>query len=102
MMTDIKLRLLKSQCEEAEVNKIRNKKIEVPGIDPSNSRVLIVSSNLCDNLTTRSEESYRVCVCVYVLAFAFVCVCVFACLIVRHLKPQNMAPQALVWLLYQR
>ena len=51
--------------------------------------VCCVGSGLCDELITRSEESYRVCVCV--------CVCVSNCVWPRNLN--NEAAYARVWLL---
>ena len=38
-----------------------------------------VGSGLCDELTTRSEKSYRVCVCVSVRMCSCVCVCLIMC-----------------------
>ena len=55
----------------------------------SSSRVLVlcgVSSGFCDELITRSEESYRVCVSVCVVC---VCLCVSVCVSVCDLEPST-------------
>jgi hypothetical protein len=41
--------------------------------------VCCVGSGHCEELITRSEESYRVCVCVCMCVYVCVCMCGYVC-----------------------
>jgi hypothetical protein len=55
MTAGIKLRLLKSQWEEVEINKKEMKKFEAPGIDPGTSIMLSERSTIWATPPSRVE-----------------------------------------------